>query len=215
MLKASKTFTDAPFPGASLLIMCSSIEITYSSDHTAKQIKLEADHAPKKIKQESDNTFHKKMEIKEHTLNLGPAPQQIKQIINTKTRPRQKQAANKSKDRGASVESIKARVPEVITGPIPTYPGLLNKVHQLLNTADPISEHKVRVAVPFITAHFNHHLKISSITAEENETYIQLALALPYKKVFVKKIFDRLTQRVQTEAFWVNKPLGLSQFHAC
>ncbi|KAF8853373.1 hypothetical protein BDZ45DRAFT_694278 [Acephala macrosclerotiorum] len=189
------------FPRCQLADNVRPTRMTYSSDHAAKQIKLEADHAPKQIKQEINNAFHEQMSIKEQTLNLDLVPQQIKQMANTKTRPKQGQAANKSNDRGASVQNIKARVPEVITSPIPTYAELLNKVHQLLNTANPTSEPKIRVVVPFITAHFNSHLKISSITTEDNEIYIQLTLAFPYKKVFVKKIFDHLTQRVQTEAF--------------
>ncbi|CZR67085.1 uncharacterized protein PAC_16984 [Phialocephala subalpina] len=154
------------------------IQVTYNSDHPAKQIKLKVEQAPNQIKQETDS----------------------------KKRRQNKMTTKGSKNSGPNgLHAIRARVAEVSFGTTPTFPALLDKVHRILQTADPIPEDKIRIIVPCIVSHFKTDLSTAG------PDYIKMALRNPYKKTFVKAIYDSITDRIHNEAMKVAQSASFQQ----
>lgn len=114
---------------------------------------------------------------------------------------KQKRAKKKAKHATKrQSNAIRSRIAaaETVMRPIPSYDILLSRVHSILGTKDPISEDKIRIIIPYIASHFASHLKFpidSSI-----ESYVQVALTCPNKKVFVKAVYDTLNHWVGVEA---------------
>ncbi|KUJ09298.1 uncharacterized protein LY89DRAFT_724329 [Mollisia scopiformis] len=148
------------------------------------------------------NIFNKRLRSEEG-YDSDRLAKQIKRENDGETRQSKAKAAKEAKRhsvtlrRSAALDLIRSKTLQHEDGQIPTFTVLLDRVHKILNKADPISEDMIRVIVPYIVSIFESHLK----APVDVEVYIRLALLKPRKKFFVRAIFNALSSQIFHQVF--------------